>query len=166
MAGLISSLIDVLNEQTQYYGELILLSSQKKEAIIKNDINMLQSVNASESEMLGKTQRAEKSRIDLTKDISEVLNVKEEDLTLTKLAELISGQPEQEALLEARDAIRGVVHELKELNDHNKVLLNNSVEYIEFSLNVMRSATDSSFMTYDSRGQEVDNRRNLFDAKQ
>ena len=166
MAGLISDLVDVLNEQTQCYNDLILLSEQKKDAIIKNDINAVQSVNGSESTAIGKSQRIEKKRMELVKDIAEVLNTKEEELTLRKLLGLIEGQPEYDSLQKAREDIRKVVHELKELNERNKVLLNNSLEYIDFSLNVMRSSMDSSLSTYDSKGQEVDNRRNLFDAKQ
>ena len=166
MAGLISNLIDVLNEQTQCYHELLLLSEQKKDGIIKNDLSALQAVNASESTVIGKSQRLEKMRADLAKDIADVLNTKESDLTLGKLVEMIQGQPEYEALFQAREDIKKVVEELKERNDRNKILLSNSMDYVDFSINVIRSSMDTSLMTYDKRGQEIDNRRNFFDAKQ
>lgn len=166
MPSLISELISSLEEQYTYYSELFDLSSTKKAAIIINDVKVIQDVNAKENTIIGKSQRAERKRITIVKDIASVLNVKESDLTVKTLAELIKDQPERSVLLETAARLRAKADALKEVNEQNKLLIQNSLDYIEFSMNLIRSSNDATPYTYTNKGIEIDNRKNFFDARQ
>lgn len=165
MPGLINELIDVLNSQSEVYEKLLELSMSKKNVIIKNEINVLKEITASENALIGKSQRLEKKRLGLISDVANVLNEKEENITLTSLAEIIKEQAEHEILVEATKRIRTVLEELKTVNDGNKILIENSLEYIDFNINVMQSTFSEEPPTYSSKGEEIVKSRSILDVK-
>ena len=166
MAGLIDGLIDILCEQNELYTQLLEFSKEKKDMLIKNDIDSLQKINSSESIIVGKSQRLERSRISIMRDIASVLNQSGDDLTVSELSALIEGQPEHKDLVIAGDSLRETVEDLKKSNDLNRVLIQNSLDYVEFSMNVMHSSVETAPSTYDNRADDIDNNRAFFDAKQ
>jgi flagellar biosynthesis/type III secretory pathway chaperone len=165
MAGLMQQLIGVLEEQTGYYSQLCELSAEKNEVIIVNDVQSLQKITSLENIIIGRLQRLDKNRLSIMKDIAMVLNRDENDLTLGKLAELIAGQPEHDTLVSVTERIRSAAHSLKSINDQNRILIDSSLEYIDFSVNVMRSAMDSGPSLYSPTGESIDGSKSFFDAK-
>ena len=165
MAGLINELLTVLNEQAENYENLLALSHEKHEVLVQNDVKSLQKITNVENIIVGNNQRLEKKRIKITKDISTVLGKSEADMTLSLLAELISKQEEHPALVEVATRLRTTVEQLKEINDSNKALLAFSLDYVDFTMNLVRGAV--SDMPPSSIDPERDNgRSNLFEAKQ
>ena len=155
MAGMMDQLVEVLGEQTERYKELLGLALEKRDIIINNDIEALQQINHLENLVISQNQKLEKKRVSLVADMALVLNQKEDDLTLTKLIELMDGQAEQAALTEARDKIKEVIDELKENNTQNGLLIQNALEYIEFSTNLMRSTQGQQPATYFPGSDDV-----------
>jgi len=141
MAGMVDQLVEILDEQSTRYEELLGLSLEKRDVIIANDVEMLQKINHLENLVISQNQKLEKKRQEVVTDMALVLNQKEAELTLSRLIELMEGQEEQQALVNARDKIKKVLEELKEVNKHNGELVQNALEYIEYSTNLMRSST-------------------------
>lgn len=166
MAGLINGLINILGEQNELYTQLVELSKEKKDVLIKNDIDALQKINSSENAIVGRSQRLERSRISTLHDIASVLNQSPDTLTLSALADLIEGQPEYQDLITISDGLRTTIETLKEANDLNNTLIQNSLAYVEFSMNVTHSYMEQTPTTYDNRANDIDNNRAFFDAKQ
>ena len=150
MAGMADQLVEILTEQTERYKELLGLSLEKRDVIIKNDVEELQKINSLENIVVSQNQKLEKKRIELVKDMAMALNQKEEDLTLNLLIDLMEGRDEQKPLTEARDNIKAVVLELKEVNEQNGQLVQNALDYIEYSTNVIRSSMGRQPATYGS----------------
>ena len=140
MAGMITNLIKILNEQTERHTELLGLSIEEKDAIVQNDIETLQKLVNLKNIVISQNNKLEKKRLSLMADIVEVLALKDKDIDIKALADLLEGKPEQAELIEAGKKLRDVVIELKEVNDLNKELLENALGFIEYSLNVMRTA--------------------------
>ena len=152
MAGMIDQLIDVMKEQTERHNELYGLSLEEKEAIIKNDIETLQKLVSLKNIVISQTNRLEKQRISLVKDIAEVTGNKSSDLSLGDVIEILKDQPaNQEKLREAGNALKEAVNKLKEVNDINKALLESSLEFVEYSLNALRSTIAPEPMEYPIR---------------
>jgi flagellar biosynthesis/type III secretory pathway chaperone len=150
MAGLVSSLIDVLKGQTELFREVIALSVDKKEFIIKNDIEKLRELVKQENVIVPKALKGDKDREKIMADISVVMNKKLEDLTLSYLAELMQGQPEHEALVKAIDEFARAIADLKAANDSTKMLIENALEYIEFNMNIIHSSLEAGPAGYGS----------------
>ena len=139
MAGMVSSLIDILNEQTLRFDELLGLSLEEKDAIIKNDLETLQKLVGLKNIVISQNNKLEKKRTSLVKDIAQVLATSEEGLDIDTLSHMLEGKPEQKELVEAGTKLREVAGRLKEANDMNKELLESALGFVEYSLNALRS---------------------------
>ena len=164
MAGLINELLTVLNEQTENYENLLALSHEKHQVLVENDVKALQKITNVENIIVGNNQRLEKKRVKITADISTVLGKRESDMTLSLLAEMIKQQEEYPALVDVSKRLRTAVEDLKEVNDRNKTLLEFSLDYIDFTMNLVRSsASDAPPSNYNNSVQPDST---LFQAKQ
>lgn len=167
MAGLINQLIDTLKKQKEIYLQLLDSAFEKKQIIIKNNIEELQAITDQENILVGKSLRLDKERIQYFEDIAFVLNKNKDDMTLSYLVELIEGQAEYEELLQLKNDIFGILEKLKKINQQNEDLINYSLEYVEYSMNLIRSALNNRPYYCDSRGQEISyGGEGLFDTKQ
>ncbi len=165
MSGIIYELLDVLKEESKLYDELVDLSKIKKDYVIKNDTDNLKELTSKENLMAGKIQRLERKRLSLIKDISYVLNEKESNITLASLANIISDKPESQELKNVAEHLKQTLSELKQLNEQNRVLIENALEYIDFSMNVIRSTFDAQPTVFSAKGEQITPGGNLFDAK-
>lgn len=166
MAGLMEQLIDVLSTQLANYDVLLALSESKKDAIISNEAEGLQKITSEENTLVGRVQKLDKSRISIMREIGVVLNIADKNYTLTHLSELIKGQAEYDTLIELITGTKERLDKLKLLNNQNKTLLENSLEYIDYSVNVMRSSVDAGKRFYNTSGDEIGPVGGFFDARQ
>jgi len=154
MAGMIDQLIEILDEQTERYKEILGLANEKRDVIIANDIDELQKITHLENLVISQTQKLERKRMSLVTDMAIALGQKDE-LTLANIIELMDGQGEQQSLKEARDRIKAVLDELSEVNNQNGILIQNALEYIEYTTNLMQSSAGLRQPAYYSAAGEV-----------
>lgn len=166
MAGMINQLVDVMNEQTERHTELYGLSLEEKDAIVKNDIDTLQNLVNLKNMVISQNNRLEKQRVALVKDIAEVTGHKSDNISLADVIEILKEQPaEQEKLRESGNKLKEAVNKLKEINDLNKSLLESSIEFVEYSLNALRSTIAPEPPEYPTRIQPPDDGNSgTFDA--
>ena len=153
---MLSDLINILKEQTKRFEELKGLALEKKDIIIKNDIDELQKITNLESIVVTQTNRLEKKRMAITSDIAMVLGKQGEELDLKTLEELLPDQPEKAELAEVGRQLRSVIQELKEANELNNSLIQNALEFVEYSLNVIRSTAESGMSGSDTPQGSID----------
>jgi len=139
MAGLINTLIEILNEQASRYEDLLGLSLEKRDVIVANDIEGLQKITGLENILVSQNKKLEKRRIQAVADLAMVLNKKESELDLANLVDLLDGQTEQAELAAVRDRLRAALNELSYANAHNAELIGDALGYIDYSINVIRS---------------------------
>ncbi len=140
MAGLMDNLTELLTSECEAYEKLVKVSSQKTRTIIDGDIEKLQKITMQEQELTDMLQGMEKKRLETVKDIAIVINKEDEELTITRLAELMDGQPKvQKELLNLRDRLKVVLGEMKAVNDKNEMLLKQAIEMVEFDLSLIKS---------------------------
>ncbi len=166
MASLIKELIDTLTEQNNIYQSLLDIASKKKVNIIENNILGLQEFIKEENLLIGRNQRLDRKRIEIFKDISMVLG-KNNDLSLKQIIESIKGQEGEKELIDIREKLLDILPKLKALNDQNQELIKISMDYIDFSINIIRASGGNSPTYYDSLGNEINaSDKKMFDAKQ
>ncbi|MCL1997980.1 MAG: flagellar protein FlgN [Turicibacter sp.] len=161
MAGMMDQLAEILTEETQNYEDLLGLSLEKRDVIIQNDIDQLQKINHLENIIISKNLKLEKKRIELVSDMAVVLCHKQTDLTLEDIITLMDGKEEQKLLIDVRDKIKKVVLDLKEINIQNGQLIQNALEYIEFSNNLLRS---NNAPLYPGHDDPLDTQGNYLDT--
>ena len=164
MAGLINELIDILRGQLQNYDELLVLGTEKRNVIVNNDTQMLQKITQAENSIIGRNQRMENKRLEVIKNIANVLNYDANELTMSSLAELIKGQEEHGELVEVRDKLKETLDALKVENDRNAKLLESSIDFINLSVDLMR-IPDNNESYHRQRKRQPGEEKGFFDAK-
>ncbi len=168
MSGMIYHLLEEVNSELSCYNELLSLSQQKTDVIVHNRTSELQQITNREQQIVSKIIKINKTKDELFKDMAIVLNKNEKDLTLTGLADELGSQPkEAESLRTIAKNMRDVIEKLRIVNEQNKTLLESSLEYIEFSMNSLRTINEApQTASYSKRGNEVRGNDSFFDTRQ
>jgi len=140
MAGLIDELVNTMSQENDIYKELIPIADEKTRIIIKNDLDALQKITEKEQLTIEKINALEKKREEVIVNIGTVLNRKPEELNMKALIKIMGKQPkEQERLGRIHDELAETLRRLVTINDRNKELINQSLEMIEFNMNLIQS---------------------------
>ena len=140
MASLMEELIDVLEKEEEQYKGLIELGEEKREAIIKADINVLEQITAKEGDVASALQNIAKRRTRVLTDMATVLGKEPQDITITKLIGYLATQPqEQQKLAQMKERLLSTGSKMRRVNEQNEVLLKQALEMVEFDLTLLRS---------------------------
>ena len=171
MASLMETIVEVLEQENAEYQTLIKLSEDKTPVIIKGDLENLNRITEAEQVIVGRIQNLEKERIRTMKDISEVTNFKE-DIKLGDLITMMDKHPEeQRKLKDLHDRLKETMARMKRVNEQNRDLLQNSLEMVQFEMNLLQSLkTAPETADYNSsayaNGSIMGSGTKRFDAKQ
>ena len=172
MASLMENLIDILNKESDSYDGLLETSRKKKAIIVKGDLEALSQLTEEEQTKTDKILNLEKKRIEVMKDMANVLNMDVNTLKLTQLVDVLSSRPEeQKSLAAAIDRIKASALAVQQVNKQNSELLKNSIEMVEFELNLLQAMKQAPETANYSRGayntgDTMGVSRKGFDAKQ
>ena len=157
MASLIDELIDVLEQENKEYETLMLLSKEKTPVIVKGDLEKLQKITAVEQDFVVKIKNLENKRTEVMKDIGTVLSQDPDGIKITDIIGLLGKQPnEQKRLSEIHDRLLTTLNNVKTNNEINDNLIKESLELIEFNLNLVTSVyQDTGISIYNKNAQNV-----------
>lgn len=161
---LIDGLIGVLNKETAMYEGILKLSKNKTDVIVKGKVTELESITKLEQTMILQLGKLEEEREKLVDAIAGELNMKASDVTLAGLEKLF---PKEQAdqLKACHNKFPSLVKDLGEANVLNSKLIRNSLDYIDFSINILTGAGAIN-NNYGYSGQSSDSKkRNFFDMK-
>lgn len=171
MAGLIEELIDILEKENEEYRVLLKLSKVKTGIIIRNDIQELSKIVEEEQIVVGRISPLDKKRVEYTNDIATVINRKPETLTITRLMELMEGQPKiRKRLAEVHDKLHDTMTQMAKVNEMNKGLLQESLDLVNFDINLLNNLKQAPLTAdYNKSAYNTETRmesRGAFDTKQ
>ncbi len=170
MASLMDDLLGVLESEEKGYRELIALAQDKRQIIIDADITRLEEITEKEQVIADMLHNQELKRVAVLSDMAVVLGQNAEELTVEKMIDILSRQPEeQEKLMDCRMRLRAALDEMKKWNEQNQVLLQNALEMVEFDLTLFKSLRQApETANYDSNAYNTGTLLGSsgFDAKQ
>jgi flagellar biosynthesis/type III secretory pathway chaperone len=171
MAGLIDELVKTMSQENDIYRELIPIAEEKTRVIIKNDLDALQKITEQEQLTIEKITALEKKREEVVINIGTVLSRDPKELNMKALIKIMGKQPEeQKALSRIHDELDGNLRRLVTINDRNKELINQSLEMIEFNMNLIQSTRMAPGVNNYTRSAGESSIRQagtgMFDAKQ
>lgn len=171
MASLIDELISTLEEEHDIYQGLIPVSEEKTKIIIKNDLTALQDITEKEQNVIDRITILEHRREEIVSNIKTVINWNSEELDLKTLIKLLEKQPkEQKKLSILHDNLQKTLKRLVEINKQNDMLIRQSLEMIEFSMNVIQSSRmspgNNNYTKTASQYETQTFGTGMFDAKQ
>ena len=171
MAGLIDELVNVMSQENDIYRELIPIAEEKTRAIIKNDLDALQKITEQEQLTIEKITALEKKREEVVINIGTILSRDPKELNMKALIKIMGKQPEeQKELSRIHDELDVNLRRLVTINDRNKELINQSLEMIEFNMNLIQSTRMAPGVNNYTRSAGESSIRQagtgMFDAKQ
>ena len=171
MASLTEELIRVLQEEQELYRNLIPIAEEKTRVIVKNDLQALQEITAREQQAIEQLNALERRREEVIVNMATVLNRDPRTLKLKNMVKLLEKRPEeQKKLAELYDLLTASIRQLSEINERNKVLINQSLEMIQFEMNLIQSTRMAPGSgNYNKQASAFDvpaGASGMFDAKQ
>ena len=157
MASLMEELMATLTEEEKLYAELIPIEEEKTRAIVESNLQKMQDITDKERAMVDRTTALEAKREEIAVNIATVLGKNPKTITLEEIEDSLKKQPEDRKNLQTiHDKLKKTVHRLRDVNEQNKELLRESMDMVEFNMNVMRSAQmTSGSSNYGSDASEV-----------
>ena len=153
MASLMEELIDTLEAEANEFEQLLTITQKKTPVIVNNKIAELQKITDEEQIIVSRITGLETKREAVTKDIAEVINKDVEELKLTTLVELMSGQPgERKRLSDVHDRLSGTVRQIRQINENNAELIQHALEMVNFDLSIMSAMRQAPETANYSRG--------------
>ncbi|MCX8129901.1 MAG: flagellar protein FlgN [Clostridia bacterium] len=161
---LLGELINVLEQENRVYDSILKISQSKTNIIVEGKVSELENIVKLEQSLVLQMGRLEDMREKLVEKLSVLLNLKPSEITVSELMKHIKSD-EAQRLKACQDTLAGTVKELKNTNELNSKLIKNSLDFINFSINLI-STTDAGSNNYGNTGQVNDGKRkNFFDMK-
>ena len=90
--------------------------------------------------MVNRVSAVDREREVAMRDIADVLNRDARTMRLTDVVGMLDKRPQEQArLAKEKDRLTDAIKRLRQVNDQNQVLLQSSLEMVEFEMNVLRS---------------------------
>ncbi len=160
----IGKLGDVLERECGVYTDILDLSKNKRDAIIKGRVSELEKLLEIEQNLIIMAGKLENEREELAGQLAQEKGIAKEDVNMSKLADF-SEDDEAEELTKTRQKILDILGELKDTNELNSRLVRNSLEYINFSINLLNCVEAGSEGYRDSGRVSEGKGRNYLDVR-
>jgi flagellar biosynthesis/type III secretory pathway chaperone len=163
----VNAVIDILKKEQGCYKDILELSRTKNKLIIEGKVAELDKIVKLEQSMIFNIGQLERKREEEVAALARVLNLSDTQLPISELMNML--QPElRKGLEDIHAKLKETFSELKSVNDINGQLLEQSLEYIDFSINMITSSsapTGSLYEDINVRGKDKQGKKNIFDTK-
>ncbi len=160
----INELMDILEREIRIYEELLKVSKDKTEIIAKGKITELDNITKIEQALILNMGKLEAFREKIVNDLSKELRTNPWDLTISELFRYLD--KDQTQRFEAyKTKLLSTISEIKTINELNSKLIQNSIDYINFSVNVLSSVPEEN-NNYGNTGNTNEGKKKAyFDVK-
>jgi len=162
----VNAVIDILTDEYGYYKDLVELSKSKKDIIIEGKVAELDKIVKLEQNMIFNIGQLERKREEEVSKLCKALDIESTQVTITDLVNVL--QPELKNRLEdIQSKLNETFSELKAVNDINGKLIEQSLEYIDYSINLVAGSGMETGSLYEDidKNKGKQSKKNIFDAK-
>lgn len=159
----IAPLLDAMQNLLIAHTNLILIADTKTKLLIEGNIEDLQKLIANERKFIRELERAENERQKASNQYAIDYNLTEENVTVTSLIERLENPVEKMKLEEVAVELVNRITELKRKEDMNHTLIQQSMQFVQFSLDVMNPNIEK--MNYGHKNKDLNPPRSTFDSK-
>jgi len=146
LEAVFNELIDVLDQEIDIYNDIFKISRDKTGIIFEGNVDGLEKIVQEEQKLVVKVAQMENQRNIILYKISRALAMKADEITLSTLIDNTEG-PIRDKLKDRQQGLQKLINELMECNNINSKLIRNSLDYIDFSINLI-AASESQDNNY------------------
>ena len=161
----VQQIIGELEKLLDLHKSLLSLSKEKTERIKNNEIDSFNELLMTERKHIQAIEQLEKKRIQLTEEWFNK-HAEDRERTISELIEAISDEAEKKSLEALYDNLIIVLAELKQQEKLNRDLAQQSLQFIELSLDMFQPVHNKN-LNYNQPNQQKKPNRNtsVFDSK-
>lgn len=161
---MINELANILEQEARVYDSILNISRNKTKIIVEGKVTELENIVKLEQSLVLQIGRLENLREEIVEKCAEQLGVNPSDITVSELVKHLKGDHAKK-LKASQQKMASTLSDLKNTNDLNSKLIKNSLDFINFSINLFVDAGAGS-NNYGSTGQAADtSKRSFFDVK-
>lgn len=142
---LIVRLVEIVNAEIRSFNELLELLQSEQRAIIADNIDDLEACIQAQQEVARQAQELELERIGVIRDLSLRLDMEPDNVTLSRLLEVIEDDHGRE-LAQMRDTLRQLNEKIRTTNENNAFLIRQSMRYTDRCLDIFTGQRGNSSM--------------------
>lgn len=160
------AIIQTLNELIFHYKHINEMAKEKTNIVKNNKIEALQKIIKEENKLIRTIRKLEGALMKETRSFLLEKGVSTEEPTISKMIE-VAEDYEKEALLERKNVLENELKELKRQNDLNQQLLEQSLQFVEMSLDLLNPDIDAYNYDPSNIAEQERERLNIsfFDSK-
>jgi len=158
-----TGLLETMEKQSDVYERLLSLANEKQPVLVKGNIPELEKITKAEEILILQIGRLEEKRQVLHRSLASHFALSPGDLTVSEL-ETLAGEEMAAKLKLLCEKMVGTLQKLETINRSNSYLIEKSLDYLDFSLNVITS--DNTASSYNGKEEkEKDKPSKIFDRK-
>jgi flagellar biosynthesis/type III secretory pathway chaperone len=165
---MLSPFISTLEELITIHVQLVQTAERKKSILVQGDIDALSKLIQEESKLVRQLGKLEEERMFQMNQYLAGKGIQAEEMTLTQFLSVIPSSVEREEVRILAEKLQSAVSKLKENNELNGKLIQDSLNYVNHSIELLTDSNDP--MTYKSPTKKLNQPpstpgRSFFDTK-
>lgn len=161
----IEKFCEILSEQLSVHEKLLTLSEEKREVLIKGSLPGLEKILKEEHKLIQEAQYLEKDRHAMILQLAENLKVDSSQLTISFLLDVVKDDPINNRINKLKTNLGEVLKELTQVNELNAKLLQQSLEYIQTTMETITDDPDQEIVYSNPIKSNAKKGKSVFDAK-
>ncbi|QDH20857.1 flagellar protein FlgN [Saccharibacillus brassicae] len=146
----LNRLIEILEQMEAAHKRMLELGEQKKTAIMANDVDRVIVINNQESKIVKMIGALDQERTEAAFSFMQAMGIKSNlNLKLSELTRLVFDVEDKARLVDVQHRLATILQKLKSLNDINQQLTEQSLTFINLSIDLLvGTPTDSHTYTH------------------
>ncbi|RDW16515.1 flagellar protein FlgN [Oceanobacillus arenosus] len=160
----VQTIIQSLESLVHVHEALLVISQEKTEIVKDGSVDKLQALLVKERKQIRLLEQAEIKRQESVTAWAKNSKIPVENATITTMLETIEDGAEQEALAAITTDLTNLITKLKQQEQLNQALLNQSMQFVQLSLDMLNPSINN--LNYGSKSKEAGStNRSLFDSQ-
>jgi flagellar biosynthesis/type III secretory pathway chaperone len=162
----IQPLITIMEQLLESHEILLELSREKTKELVSNNVNQLNLIVNKESKLVRHIGELDKQRfLEISKYLVSRGYNPNPQITVSDLIRLIFKAEEKQALLNAHNLLIAVLKSLRQVNESNKQLIQQSLSFIDYSIDLVMGPSEEDVVYQNPTQQKSDKRTGIFDRR-
>lgn len=162
----VGPILDVMSQLIVAHEQLLALGEQKTDIIVRNNVEELNKIVGKESRLAAHIAELDQMRITV---VGQYLTAKgyrpHPYITVSDIVKLIVKVEEKQKIQETQRKLFDIIKRLKAVNKQNQQLIEQSLAYIDYSIDLIVGPPDSDAIYHHPEQQPIARRSGLFDTR-
>jgi flagellar biosynthesis/type III secretory pathway chaperone len=162
---MLENLFQILNEEYKLYRYIYKISEDKTQIIVKGKVPELEEIMKTEKAFVLRIGKLEELREKLVLGIAKNLEINADKINVSIILKNVKENDTSIKIKNLQEKIVHIFEKLKNTNEVNAKLIKNSLDFVDFSINILSNIDDGSNNYGNSGNINQSKKRTYFDRR-